>query len=95
MSEEPPDAAERLTDAVRTRVERRQRWLLDGEHSIARNLGQIGALGWMIVAPTLIGLGIGRWLDHKFGTQIFWTAPMLLVGLALGCWSGWRWVSRQ
>ena len=32
----------------------------------------------------LIGLFIGRWLDHKFGTGIFWSAPLLLLGVVIG-----------
>ena len=59
--------------------ERRKQWLNEGEPSVARFVGQIGVLGWIIVAPTLIGLFIGRWLDHKLGTGIFWSAPLLLL----------------
>jgi len=52
-------------------------------------------LGWIIVTPTLIGLFIGRWLDYKLGTGIFWSAPLLMVGVAIGCWSAWRWIHKQ
>ena len=58
-------------------------------------VGQIGILGWIIVTPTLIGLFIGRWLDHRFGTGIFWSAPLLLLGVAVGYWSAWRWMHKQ
>jgi predicted F0F1-ATPase subunit len=53
---------------------------------------QIGVLGWIIVTPMLIGMFAGRWLDHHFGTGLFWTAPLLMLGAALGCWSAWRWM---
>lgn len=88
-----PDPEARLAEAVRLRAQRR-RDQEDGP-GFARNLGQIGALGWTIVLPALIGLAIGRWLDHRMATRIFWTAPLLMVGIALGCWSGWRWVNRR
>ncbi len=91
-AEPEPKAPDGLADAVRTR---RQRWSKEGEPSAARFVGQIGVLGWIIVTPTLIGLFIGRWLDHKLGTGIFWTAPLLLVGVAIGYWSAWRWMHRQ
>jgi ATP synthase protein I len=84
-----------LVGAVRKQRERRRRWLTEGEPSMARYVGQIGVLGWMIVAPTLGGLFIGRWLDTTYGTRIFWSAPLLLIGVAAGCWSAWRWVNRQ
>ena len=40
----------------------------------------------------LLGVFAGRWIDAKFGTGIFWTAPLLLLGVALGCWSAWKWM---
>ena len=46
----------------------------------------------MIVVPALIGIFIGRWLDQRLNTGIFWTGPLLLLGLALGCWSAWKWM---
>ena len=84
-----------MAAAVRQQRERRQDWLREGEPSMARFVGQIGVLGWIIVAPTLIGLFIGRWLDHRFGTGIFWSAPLLLVGVLIGCWSAWKWMHKQ
>jgi len=90
--EPEPNTPDGLADAVRTR---RKRWSTEGEPSAARFVGQIGVLGWIIVTPTLIGLFIGRWLDHKFGTGIFWSAPLLLVGVVIGYWSAWRWMHRQ
>ncbi len=84
-----------MADAVREQRKRRQRWLKDGEPSVARFVGQIGVLGWIIVVPTLIGLFLGRWLDHQFATGIFWSAPLLLLGVVIGYWSAWRWMHRQ
>jgi ATP synthase protein I len=84
-----------LADAVRRQRERQRRWLTDGEPSVARFVGQIGILGWMIVAPALGGLFVGRWLDSMFGTGIFWSAPLLMLGVAAGCWFAWRWMHRQ
>ena len=57
-----------------------------------RRLAQIGVLGWIIVVPMLIGVFVGRWLDQMFSSGLFWTAPLLMLGLALGCWSAWKWM---
>ena len=84
-----------LARTVRRQRERRQRWVREGEPSMARFIGQIGVLGWIIVTPTLISLFIGRWLDHAFGSGIFWSAPLLLIGVVIGCWSAWRWMQVQ
>jgi len=50
----------------------------------------IGALGWTIVTPTLIGIFVGRWLDRSFGSGIFWTLGLLFAGLATGCSMAWK-----
>ena len=95
MIETPPSGERgRLLEAVRRLGERRRRRLQEGEASLARYLGQIGVLGWTIVLPGLVGLFLGRWLDRRFASGIFWTAPLMLLGLALGCWFGWRWMRR-
>lgn len=82
-----------LVDEVQRRKRRRQLWQEEGEPSLGRRLAQIGVLGWIIVVPTLIGLFLGRWLDRIFDTGLFWTGPLLFLGLALGCWSAWKWVN--
>ena len=88
MTEEPNG----LLHSVRQRRDRRKRWLREGEPSLGRHLAQVGVLGWTIVVPALIGIFIGRWLDRRFDTGIFWTGPLLMLGLALGCWSAWKWM---
>lgn len=77
---------------VRLRGERQARWLRDGDGSVPRRLAQIGVLGWITVIPILIGIFAGRWLDQRYHSGIFWTAPLLMLGAALGCWSAWRWI---
>jgi ATP synthase protein I len=81
-----------LVKGVQLRRERRQRWIREGDPSVVRRLAQIGVLGWIIVVPMLIGVFVGRWLDQTFNSGLFWTAPLLIVGLALGCWSAWKWM---
>jgi len=87
-----PDKHDPLVEGARLRGERHSKWLREGEPSVARRLAQIGVLGWIIVTPMLVGVFVGRWLDRSLGTGIFWTAPLLMVGLGLGCWFAWRWI---
>ena len=91
----PTDHPERLDEVVRLRRNRRERWQREGERSIGQNLAMIGALGWTIVTPTLIGIFAGRWLDRSFGTGIFWTLGLLAAGLAAGCWLAWKRIHRE
>jgi len=88
----PPDG---MAAAVHKQEERQKRWRSEGEPSVVRFVGQIGVLGWIIVGPTLVGLFIGRWLDRSLGTGIFWSAALLVLGVAFGFWSGWKWMHRQ
>jgi ATP synthase protein I len=80
----------RLDEAVKKRRERREQLEREGERSIGQNLALIGALGWTIVTPTLIGVFGGRWLDRVFGSGIFWTLGLLVLGLAIGCTLAWK-----
>lgn len=90
MSGREPDKDARWAQEVSRRAARRAFWLARGERPLARNLAMIGALGWLIVAPTLVALFLGRWIDHRAGGGIFWTGALLMVGLAIGCWLAWR-----
>ena len=92
---QPADHGEPLREAVKTRRERRGRWEREGERSIGQNLAMIGALGWIIVTPTLGGIFLGRWFDHLFQSGIFWTLGLLVAGLALGCTLAWKRMHRE
>jgi ATP synthase protein I len=81
-----------LFKGIQRRAERFRRWQAEGDPSVARRLAQIGVLGWIIVVPMLIGVFAGRWLDQKFHSGIFCTAPLLMLGAVLGCWSAWKWM---
>ncbi len=58
-------------------------------------LGMFGLVGWSIVVPTVLGALLGIWLDNQFPGKRFWTLSLLLIGLVLGCFSAWHWVSRE
>ena len=84
-----------MADAARQAAERAEQGIKDPEPSLGARLGQIGVLGWMVVIPTLLALLAGRWLDHRLATGIFFTAPSLMIGAAIGFWLAWRWMHRQ
>jgi len=94
-AEREPGPPNGMAEAARKEEDRRVRWRTEGEQSVMRFVGQIGVLGWIIVAPTLLGLFAGRWLDRSFGTGIFWSAALLVLGVTVGFWSAWRWMRRQ
>lgn len=92
MTDNEPETDREVVRGVRRRIERQRRWLLEGDPTLARQFARVGVLGWMIVTPMLLGVLVGRGVDRLFGTGIFWTAPLLFVGLGIGCWSAWRWM---
>jgi len=87
MSREPP-RPEDLDQAVRRRRARREE--PQERDSFARGLAMIGALGWTIVGPTLLGIFAGRWLDRRFDAGIFWTLSLLVAGIAIGFALAWK-----
>ena len=90
-----PDESDPLVEQVRLRRDRRKRWQREGDLSVAQRLARIGVLGWIIVSPMLAGLFLGRWLDARFASGLFWTAPLLMIGLVLGGWFAWRWMNSR
>jgi len=88
----PPGPPDELAAGARRRSQRRRGWLREGDPTLARQFARVGVLGWMIVTPMLLGVFIGRAVDRAAGSGIFWTAPLLLLGLAVGCWSAWKWM---
>jgi ATP synthase protein I len=97
MTEDPAERNETdpLIEEIRKHRARRDRWLREGDLSVGRRLAQIGVLGWIFVVPTLAGLFFGRWLDERLGTGIFWSAPMMLLGLCIGGWTAWKWMNAR
>lgn len=90
----PPNGDE-MRDAVRRRAERRARGQKEGGPSVWRNLSMIGGLGSLIVVPTLIGVAIGRWLDHVFGHEHTFTVTMLVLGIITGCYLAWKRITER
>ncbi len=90
-----PDPVDRLEEAARRAAERAKQGAEDPEPSVGMRLGQIGVLGWAIVAPILGGLLLGRWLDGVFATGILFSAAFIMAGAAVGFWSAWKWMHRS
>lgn len=85
----------RMAEAARQAAERAQQGREDPEPSLGARLGQIGVLGWTVIIPMLLSLFLGRWLDREFDTGIFFSAPLLMIGAAIGFWFAWRWMHRR
>jgi ATP synthase protein I len=58
-------------------------------------LGMMGLIGWSVVVPTLLGAGLGLWLDKHHPGGHSWTLALLVAGLAIGCLNAWHWVANE
>jgi ATP synthase protein I len=72
---------------------------LKARHNSSRSvwfgLGMMGMIGWSVVVPTLLGAGFGVWLDNRHPGSHSWTLMLLVIGLVIGCWIAWHWVSKE
>ncbi len=84
------EGRDRLRDAIRRRQERRDRWKREGERSLGQNLAMVGALGWLVVVPTLLGVLAGSWLDARFGSGVTFTGALIFLGAAFGFYLAWK-----
>ena len=58
-------------------------------------LRMFGMVGWSVVFPALLGIGLGMWLDTHIESKYSWTLMLLLIGVALGCFNAWYWISKE
>ena len=95
MSRDHPDEdddrphPEGLDEAIR-RFQRKWDRRDQEDYSLADQLAWAGAIGWLVVVPTLIGIYVGRLLDAATGMGVFWTASLTLFGVGLGAYLAWQ-----
>jgi ATP synthase protein I len=90
MSDEPTLAAQ-----VGAKVARKLKARRKARPVVWSGLGMMGLIGWSVVVPTLLGAGIGMWLDAHHPGKHAWTLALLMAGLALGCLNAWHWVANE
>lgn len=67
-----------------------------GTQSIWFGFGMFGIIGWSVAVPTLLGAGLGIWLDQHYPMSArSWTLMLLVAGLVLGCMNAWHWVAKE
>jgi ATP synthase protein I len=90
MNEKNHDGRNEMQEAIRKRQARRKAWESEGERPLWKNLSMIGALGWLVVLPTLLGVFIGRWLDEVFASGVTFSGALTFAGACLGFYLAWR-----
>lgn len=98
QTEQTSYGSEHETDLVETvgdKAERRLAAQHKEERSLWFGLGAFGVIGWSIAIPTLIGVGIGLWLDLSWPSDFSWTLALLLAGVVIGCFNAWYWMNKE
>ncbi len=100
MPEEPtrPRDAKRaasLADQVGAKAARKIKARSDGTAGVWFGLGMMGLIGWSVAVPTVLGAGLGLWLDKYYAGTHSWTLALLVAGLVIGCLNAWRWVASE
>lgn len=85
----------RFADKVGIKEARRIKGRDDKGKGLWFGLGMMGAIGWSIAVPTLIGVVIGIWMDEIMPGRISWTLTFLFVGLISGCINVWFFIRRE
>ena len=84
-----------LREAVSTKARRKLKAKREAYRSVWSGLGMFGLIGWSIVTPTLVGAGLGIWLDRRYQQSFSWTLSFLIIGLLIGCVLAWQWVEKE
>lgn len=95
MSEPNHDAREEIKKAVRLRETRRETWRREGERPLWKNMSMVGALGWLIVTPTLVGVFLGRLLDGMMDSGVTFSGGLTMVGAGVGLYFAWKRMNQE
>jgi ATP synthase protein I len=80
---------------VGAQAARKQKAQRGPKRSIWFGLGISGLIGWSVTVPTLIGAGLGIWIDRQYPSRFSWTLMLLLFGMFIGCLNAWHWVDSE
>jgi len=83
-----PPSAERMIREVETKQGRIER-ARGRKNSVLSSIAILGVVGWSVAVPTLIGVAVGLWIDHRWPSHFSWTLTLLTGGLVFGCVGAW------
>ena len=97
MSEDSQQARKRRSfrQTIQRKEERRLRARSEEFRSVWFGLGLFGVVGWSVAIPTLVGVGIGWWIDHRWESRFSWTLMGMFAGVLLGCLTAWNWIHQE
>jgi ATP synthase protein I len=99
MSEKPEEesvtGATEFSQQVGEKAARKLKAQRHVTQTVWSGLGMMGLIGWSVAVPTLLGAALGLWLDEHHRGSHSWTLMLLAIGLGLGCFNAWHWVTKE
>ncbi len=95
MKQQQEQSRQEFYETVDEKARRKERSRQQQERSLWTSLGTMGAVGWTVAIPTLLGALLGLWLDANWPGSFSWTLTLLVGGLFIGCVGAWQWVSQE
>ncbi|MBR6411944.1 MAG: AtpZ/AtpI family protein [Alphaproteobacteria bacterium] len=66
------------------------------ERVIELNAAVLSVYGWQMAIPMVLGVILGRLLDHFIPmTYLSWTLNFILIGAVIGFYNATRWIKRE
>ena len=65
------------------------------KNNIWLGLGTFGMVGWSVAIPTLLCISLGVWIDSQIESKYSWTLMLLFIGIVLGCFNAWYWITKE
>jgi ATP synthase protein I len=65
------------------------------DQGVWSGLGMLGAVGWSVAVPTIVGAMLGHWWARRHPGGHSWTLMLLVAGLVIGCANAWRCMSQE
>lgn len=90
----PPHPSRTFLERIGVKAHRKLR-ARRTKQSVWFALGLFGMVGWAVTLPTLMGIALGVWIDRQVDSQYSWTLMLLVIGIGLGCWNAWYWVTKE
>ena len=99
MSELPPRKTSKNAPTLARQVGVKAARKLQARRNVTPGIwfgvGMMGLIGWSVVVPTLLGAGLGLWLDKQHPGKHAWALALLVAGLMIGCFNAWHWVAKE
>ncbi|MBN1458105.1 MAG: AtpZ/AtpI family protein [Armatimonadetes bacterium] len=89
------ETREELEERIGEKAARKLRARAEREESVWFGLGMFGLVGWSVAIPTVLFLALGLWIDRTYPSSHSWTLMMLVLGIGVGAFNAWYWMSQE